>query len=281
MDTQRISIHSLGVSVSVAGADIDGGEHDGDAEQHNNNGREVDQQRLRPKLITHNPSRRRLQEGELLQEPKHGSPNSQRKQHEPRRSMPRHGRPPGLRPGQPREEEGEKPGEPLDEIEREHGDPEPGVERVEVRDGGLGVVLEDGVQARPAHGQAQQVERQVDLLAGLVGRGGREEGGRVAVEEDGLGRHGDRAQEHERRVDVEDELLVLAGAEGEAAAEADAPEEDEGYGCQREDVHRQHQRRRPPLCHWLASWLPIDGDLASSICVVYCVSRLNDSLVTG
>lgn len=211
---------------------VDGGKHDGDAEEEHGDGGEVDEQRLC--AVLGQAQWRALHEGELLEEAQLRGADGEHEDEEAEDGVPRQRSAPGGGGGA-REEVGEEPGGPLEAVEGDGGDADPGVQRVEVWDAALDVELEDGVDAEDARGEARGVQRQVHLLPGVAGERER------AVAEDGLSAKDDGAEDHEHGVDVEDERLVL-GAEGEAAAEVDAPQEHQHDGARCQDV--RHQRAR-------------------------------------
>ncbi|PAN33176.1 hypothetical protein PAHAL_6G001300 [Panicum hallii] len=237
--------------------DGDRGEHDGDAEEEHDERCEVDEHRLG--AVLGQAQGRALQEGELLEEAELRGADGEREDEEAADRVPWHGPAPGGRRGA-RVEEGEEARGPLERVEGDGGDADPGVERVEVGDAALDVELEDRVDAEGAGGEARGVQRQVRLLPGVAGE---REG---AVAQDGLAAEDDGAEEHEHGVDVEDELLVVEGAEGQAAAEVDAPEQHQHGGGHGQEVRHQRarvrllgRRRRGPLHLHVHVHVRVDG----------------------
>lgn len=134
--------------------------------------------------------------------------------------------------------EGDETCQPLQTEEHGGNETQPGVQAVEVVDAALVVVLEGGPDAEDPQRQGQQLQAQVPRLAVLLAPA------QGLVDQDGLAGNEEEAPDHERRVQVEDEVLV-GGVPGQPAPELDGPGEHQHDGHHSQGVHRVAHRLRP------------------------------------
>lgn len=211
----------------------DCGNDDCSSEEHDDEGREVDQERLGAVLVEAGA----LQEGELLQEPELRRRQRQDVDEEPEQHVPRQSPAPHAR-RRPRVEERHEPEYPLNPVQRNGSDPEPGVQAVEVGDPALVVELEGAVDPDGAENDGDRVEDQVGQLRRVVVYFRK-----YLVDHYRFTAKDDVTDQHKNWVNVEDEVLVDR-VEGEPAAEVDAPDEHHDRRRRAQRVRRVRERRR-------------------------------------